>query len=129
MAGRSGPRRMGYPFPQGFAGSNPARSTNVSWDREIILIPYKAPYVMLQVVENKLVEAVFTDEDKKNLKVIAEELPKLRIIVEELKETLEVLSDEKLMKSITASQKDVQEKRVFSYKELLHELNIDEKEL
>jgi len=84
---------------------------------------------MLQVVENKLVEAVFTDEDKKNLKVIAEELPKLRIIVEELKETLEVLSDEKLMKSITASQKDVQEKRVFSYKELLHELNIDEKEL
>jgi hypothetical protein len=76
-----------------------------------------------------LVEAVFTDEDKKNLKVIAEELPKLRIIVEELKETLEILSDEKLMKSIQTSLKDVEENRVLNYKELLHELNIDEKEL
>ncbi|MGD6806915.1 MAG: hypothetical protein ACQCN4_08150 [Candidatus Bathyarchaeia archaeon] len=76
-----------------------------------------------------MVEAVFTDEDKKNLKVIAEELPKLRIIVEELKETLEILSDEKLMKSIQTSLKDVEENRVLNYKELLHELNIDEKEL
>lgn len=77
----------------------------------------------------QVVEAVFTDEDKKNLKVIAEELPKLRIAVEELKETLEILSDEKLMKSIQASQKDVEENRVLSYKELLQELSIDEKEL
>jgi hypothetical protein len=76
-----------------------------------------------------VVEAVFTDEDKKNLKVIAEELPKLRIVVEELKETLEILSDEKLMKSIQASKKDVEENRVLSYKELLAELSIDEKEL
>jgi hypothetical protein len=35
-----------------------------------------------------LVEVVFTEEDKKNLKVIAEELPKLRTVVEELMETL-----------------------------------------
>jgi len=76
-----------------------------------------------------MVEAVFTDEDKKNLKVIAEELPKLRIVVEELKETLEILSDEKLMKSIQAGQKDVEENRVHSYKVLLQELSIDEKEL
>ncbi len=76
-----------------------------------------------------MVEAVFTDEDKRNLKVIAEELPKLRIVVEELKETLEILSDEKLMKSIQASQKNVEENRVLSYKELLRELSIDEKEL
>jgi len=76
-----------------------------------------------------LVEAVFTNEDKKNLKVIAEELPKLRIIVEELKETLEILSDEKLMKSIDKSLKDVKENKVLSYKEVLEELSIDEKEL
>jgi hypothetical protein len=76
-----------------------------------------------------LVEAVFTDEDKKNLKVIAEELPKLRIVVEELMETVEILSDEKLMKSIARSLKDVQENRVVSYKEALKELSIDEKEL
>ncbi len=76
-----------------------------------------------------MVEVVFTDEDKKNLKVIADELPKLRSVVEELTETLEVLSDEKLMKSIDRSQKDLKENKVLSYKEMLEELKIDEKEL
>jgi len=76
-----------------------------------------------------LVETVFTDEDKKNLRAIAEELPKLRMMVEELAETLEVLSDEKLMKSIQRSLGDLKAGRVLSYKEMLKELSIDEKEL
>ena len=76
-----------------------------------------------------MVETVFTDEDKRNLKTIAEELPKLRLLVEELVETLEILSDEKLMKSIQASLKDIQEKRLLSFKELLTELNLNEKEI
>ncbi|MCW4003843.1 MAG: hypothetical protein NWE95_08030 [Candidatus Bathyarchaeota archaeon] len=76
-----------------------------------------------------MVEAVFTDEDKKNLKVIAEELPKLRTVVEELMETLDVLSDEKMMKSIDRSRKDLKEGKVLSFKEMLQELSIDEKEL
>ena len=76
-----------------------------------------------------MVETVFTNEDKKNLKVLAEELPKLRTVVEELTETLEILSDEKLMMSIDRSQKDVKEGKVLSYEEMLKELSIDEKEL
>ena len=76
-----------------------------------------------------MVETVFTDEDKRNLKTLAEELPKLRLLVEELVETLEILSDEKLMKSIKASLKDIQENRVISLKELLAELNLSEKEI
>jgi hypothetical protein len=76
-----------------------------------------------------LVEAVFTDEDKKNLKVIAEELPKLRMVVEELMETVEILSDDKLMKSIARSLKDVQENRVHSYEEMVKELGFEENEL
>jgi hypothetical protein len=76
-----------------------------------------------------LVETVFTEEDKKNLKVIAEELPKLRTLVEELMETLEILSDEKLMKSIQRAKKDVKENKVLSYKEMLDELSINEKDL
>ncbi len=76
-----------------------------------------------------LVETVFTEEDKRNLKIIADELPKLRSVVEELMETLEVLSDEKLMKSIKASLKDIREGRVLSYKELLAELHLDEKQM
>jgi len=76
-----------------------------------------------------MVETVFTDEDKRNLKTLAEELPKLRLLVEELMETLEILSDEKLMKSIRASLKDIQEKRLLGFKELLTELSLDEKEI
>jgi len=76
-----------------------------------------------------LVETVFTDEDKRNLKTLAEELPKLRLLVEELMETLEILSDEKLMKSIRASERDIQEKRLLGFKELLTELSLDEKEI
>jgi hypothetical protein len=76
-----------------------------------------------------LVATVFTEEDKRNLKTLAEELPKLRLLVEELMETLEILSDEKLMKSIRASLKDIQEKRLLSFKELLTELSLDEKEI
>ena len=76
-----------------------------------------------------MVEAVFTDDDKRNLQVIAEELPKLRSLVEELMETLEILSDENLMKSIRASEKDVQENRVLSFKDLLEDLSINEKDL
>ena len=68
---------------------------------------------------------MFTAEDQKNLQVLAEELPKLRSLVEGLIETLEVLSDEKLMKSIKASEKDFQENKVFGYKELLSKLNIN----
>lgn len=44
-------------------------------------------------------------------------------------ETLEILSDEKLMKSIRASLEDVKENRVLSFKEMLDELSIDEKEM
>ena len=44
-------------------------------------------------------------------------------------ETFEILSDEKLVKSIARSLKDVQENRVLSYKEVLKELSIDEREL
>ncbi len=76
-----------------------------------------------------MVETVFTDEDKKNLKVIAEELPKLRMVVEELMETVEILSDDKLMKSIDRSLKDVQENRVLSYEEMVKELGFEENEL
>lgn len=72
-----------------------------------------------------MVKTFFPDEDKKNLKIITEGLPKLRTFVEELMETLEVLSDEELMKSIKASQKDVKEHRTISFKELVNQLRIN----
>lgn len=72
-----------------------------------------------------MVNAVFTNEDKKNLQVLAKELPKLRVLIERLTETIEVLGDSKLMKSVRASQKDIRKGRVFSFKELKDQLNID----
>jgi mevalonate kinase len=76
-----------------------------------------------------LVRTVFTDEDKRNLKVIAEELKEIRKLVEELTETLLNVSDEKLMKILNASQNDLKENKVLSYKETLEEqIDIAEKE-
>ena len=76
-----------------------------------------------------LADVVLTAEDRRNLKTLADEVPKLRILVEELVETLDILGDEKLMKSIKAGEKDIQENRLMTFKELLAELKIDEEEI
>ena len=73
-----------------------------------------------------MVEAAFTKEDRRNLKTLAEEVPKLRTLVENLIETLEILGDEELMESIQKSEKDIQENRLIGFKELLKELDINE---
>jgi hypothetical protein len=44
-------------------------------------------------------------------------------------ETLEILGDEKLMRSIDRSLKDLKQGKLLGYKEMLKELSIDEKEL
>lgn len=77
----------------------------------------------------KMVEVVFTEEDKNNLRTLAQELPKLRSLVENLIETLEILGDEELMESIKRSEKDVQEGRIIGFKELLKELDMNESQI
>jgi len=76
-----------------------------------------------------LIETTFTEEDRENLKALAQEVPKLRSLVEELIETIEVLSDKNLMKSIQKSDRDIREGRLLNIKELLNELGINEKEI
>lgn len=76
-----------------------------------------------------MVRTVFTDEDKRNLKVIALELLEIRKLVVELTETLVNADDKKLMKMVNASQDDLKENKVDSYKETLEEqIDIAEKE-
>jgi hypothetical protein len=76
-----------------------------------------------------LVSTVFTDDDKKNLKVIAAELIELRKLIEELTELLVNVSDKKLMKLLNASQDDFKESKVLNYKEKLEkQIDIAEKE-
>jgi hypothetical protein len=76
-----------------------------------------------------LVRTVFTDDDKKNLKVIAAELIELRKLIEELTESLVNVSDKKLMKMLNASQDDLKENKVLNFKEKLEkQIDIAEKE-
>ena len=74
-------------------------------------------------------EAVFTVEEKVKLQMLTEEVPKLRLRVEELEETLEILSNKELMTSIEVSEREIAEKRLFSRSEALKELGIDEEDL
>lgn len=76
-----------------------------------------------------MVKVVLTDEDRRNLKTLAEEVPKLRLLVEGLIETLEILSDETLMESIKVSEKDIQKDRLLGFKEFPKELSLNEQEI
>ncbi len=77
----------------------------------------------------RLVRTVFTDEDKRNLKVIAAELTELRKLIEELTESLINVSDKKLLKMLNASQDDLEENKVLNFKEKLEkQIDIAEKE-
>jgi hypothetical protein len=71
-------------------------------------------------------EAVFTVEEKVKLQMLTEKVPKLRLRVEELEETLEILSNKELMASIEVSEKEIEENRLFSRSEALKELGINE---
>ncbi len=76
-----------------------------------------------------MVKTVFTEEDKRNLKVIALELYEIRKLIEELAETMVNLSDKELLRILNASQDDLKENQVDSYKETLEkQLDIAEKE-
>ena len=76
-----------------------------------------------------MVRIVFTDEDKRNLKVIAAELIELRKLIEELTESLVNVSDKKLMKMLNASENDLKENKVLNYKEKLEkQIDLAEKE-
>ena len=54
---------------------------------------------------DKLAQTVFTEEDKRDLIILTEEMPDLRRLVEELMETLEILGDENLTKALMQAKK------------------------
>lgn len=76
-----------------------------------------------------MVEAVFTEEDRENLRILREELPKIRLLLEEIMETLEILGDEELMESVKASEEDIREGRLIDFERLLKELDLNEQEV
>jgi len=76
-----------------------------------------------------LVNTVFTEEDKRNLKGIASELREISKLIDKLAETLVNLSDKELLKFLDANKGDFKEKHVDKYQEKLQkQLDIAEKE-
>jgi len=61
--------------------------------------------LMRDCLVNKLSQTVFTDEDKRELIILAEEMPGLRLLVEELMETLKILGDENLTRMFLQARK------------------------
>lgn len=76
-----------------------------------------------------MVKTVITIEEKSSIKAIALELMEIRKLIEELAEKLVNLSDKKLMESFNATENDLKENKVLSYKETLEkQVDIAEKE-
>ncbi len=76
-----------------------------------------------------LARTVLTEEDKRDLKIIALELLEIRKLVDKLAETLVNLSDKELLRALNVSQDDLKEDQVDRYKETLEkQLEIGEKE-
>ena len=77
-----------------------------------------------------MVKTVLTEQDKRDLKVIASELLEIRKLIDKLVENLVKLSDKELLKFFNASQDDdLKENQVNKYRERLEkQLDIAEKE-
>ncbi len=76
-----------------------------------------------------MAKVFFTDEEKRTLKGIAEELKGIRVLINKLAETLVNISDKKLMESFNTIQNDLKENQVDSYQEKLEkQIDIAEKE-
>lgn len=77
-----------------------------------------------------MVKAVLTDEERRSLRWIAEELKVIRRQIEELSEKLVTLSDKELMKSFNTDQIDLKENEVLRSQEKLQaQLDSVEKDL
>lgn len=65
---------------------------------------------------------VFKQEDRERLKIIAEEVPKIRSLVEELLETIDVLGSSEELGSIKESLEQVKKGETRSWDEYVDEL-------
>ena len=69
-----------------------------------------------------MVEAVFTEEDRRNLRLVAEEVSKLHLLMEELLETLDVMGSKEELHAIRESLEQVRKGETRDWDEYLDEL-------
>jgi len=73
-------------------------------------------------VDQKLARVVFTQEDRKRLKIVAEEVPKIRSLMEELLETINILGNSEELGAIRESLEQVKRGETRSWDEYVDEL-------
>ena len=73
-------------------------------------------------VGERLTRVVFRQEDRKRLKTIAEEVPKIRSLMEELLETIDVLGSSQELEAIRESLEQVKKGETTSWDEYVDEL-------
>jgi len=76
----------------------------------------------LNQVGERLTRVVFRQEDRKRLKTIAEEVPKIRSLMEELLETIDVLGSSQELEAIRESLEQVKKGETTSWDEYVDEL-------
>jgi len=76
----------------------------------------------LNQVGEKLTRVVFRQEDRKRLKIIAQEVPKIRSLMEELLETIDVLGSSQELEAIRESLEQVKKGETRSWDEYVDEL-------
>ena len=69
-----------------------------------------------------MVEAVFTEEDRRNLRLVAEEVSKLHLLMEELLETLDVMGSKEELQAIRESLEQVRKGETKDWDEYIDEL-------
>ena len=73
-------------------------------------------------MDQKLARVVFTQEDRRRLKIVAEEVPKIRSLMEELLETVDILGNSKELEAIRESLEQVKRGETGSWNEYVDEL-------
>jgi len=69
-----------------------------------------------------LARTVFTQEDRKRLKIVAEEVPKIRSLMEELLETIDILGNSEELEAIRESLERVKKGETRSWDAYVDEL-------
>ena len=69
-----------------------------------------------------MARTVFTQEDRKRLKIVAEEVPKIRSLMEELLETIDILGNSEELEAIRESLERVKKGETRSWDAYVDEL-------
>ena len=67
--------------------------------------------------DEQVIESGFSVESRRSLEALAEEMPDLRLLVDELVETLEILSSESLLRVFVQAKRASQERELLRQEE------------